>query len=118
MPQSSKTFRVGFVLFLCFSVAVYSMSSFFTKLASGYGFLSLPYIICLAGAVIVLCLYAVLWQIALKRVPLNVAYPFRSLSIVLGLAIAYWVFNENITWQNILGSTIVISGLIIITTNK
>lgn len=105
-------------LFLCLAVAVYSLSGFFTKLASGYEFLSGPYIVCLSGVVFVLGIYAVLWQMALKKVPLNQAYPFRSLSVVFGLAIAYFAFHEVVTWQNLAGGTLVLLGLLVMTTGK
>lgn len=66
----------------------------------------------------VLGIYAVLWQMILKRVPLSVAYPFRSLGVVYGLAIAGFAFHEPITWQNLLGGAIVMFGLFIMTTGK
>lgn len=105
-------------LFLVFVVAVYSASFFFTKQASSFEILSLAYTLCLYGVVFVLLCYAVLWQIALKRVPLSQAYSFRSLGIVYGLAIAYFAFHEDVTWQNLIGAIIVLSGLLIITTGK
>ena len=105
-------------LFLCLAVAVYSLSGFFTKLASGYDFLSVPYVACLSGVVFVLGIYAVLWQMALKKVPLNQAYPFRSLSVVFGLAIAYFAFYEVVTWQNLAGGALVLLGLLVMTTGK
>lgn len=97
------------------AVAVYSLSGFFTKLASRYDFLTLPYDVCLIGALMVLGIYAVLWQVILKRMPLSVAYPFRSLGVVYGLAIAGLAFSEPITWQNLIGGAIVMFGLFVLT---
>ena len=94
------------------------MSSFFTKQAAGYGFLSLEYCLCICGVVGILGLYAVLWQFALKKIPLSKAYPFRSLSIVFGLAIANFAFQEVVTLQNCVGCIIVLVGLLIITSGK
>ena len=110
------TIRNG--LFLMFAVAVYSSAGFFSKLASGYDFLSLPYICCLGGVIIVLGIYAVLWQMALKCVPLNQAYLFRSLGVVFGLAIANIFFHESISWQNLLGTVFVLCGLLILLSEK
>lgn len=109
---------IGNALFLAFAVAVYSSSGFFTKLASQYEFLSTTYILCLCGVVVVLGTYAVLWQIALKRVNLYQAYLFRSLGLIYGLCIAYFAFHESISWQNILGALIVLSGLLILLSEK
>ena len=100
--------------FICLVVAVYSLSGVFTKQASKYDFLSLPYLGCLLGVVSVFAIYAVLWQIALKRVPLSRAYLFRSLGVIYGLALAAFVFNESISWTNLLGGLIVLFGLIIL----
>ena len=90
------------------------MSDLFSKLASGCEFMSSLYIVYLLGAVFVLGLYASFWQVILKKIPLNRAYMFRSLGVIYGLAIAFLVFHENITWLNILGSALVLLGLLIL----
>ena len=108
------TLSVRNILFLCFAVAVYSASGFFSKLASRYDFLSFSYLLCLGGVVLVLGTYAILWQMALKEVPLNKAYLFRSLGVVYGLALAFFVFQETITWGNLLGGGIVLGGLLVL----
>ena len=106
------------IIFLSFAVAVYSSSGFFSKMASRYDFLSLPYLLCLGGVVLVLGTYAILWQMALKKVPLNKAYLFRSLGVVYGLAIACFAFHETITCGNILGGGIVLGGLLFLLSDK
>ena len=106
------------ILFLCFAVAVYSASGLFTKMASRYDFLSCPYLLCLGGVVLVLGTYAILWQMALKEVPLNKAYLFRSLGVVYGMAIACYIFQETITWGNLLGGGIVLEGLLVMMSEK
>lgn len=109
---SKNTFKN--TLFLCFVVALYSCSGLFTKLASNCGFLSFSYIFYLCVTVAILGLYAVLWQVVLKRVPLSTAYMFRSFGLVYSLIIAHFVFDEIILLQNIIGCGFVITGLIII----
>lgn len=116
--SSTCKLTIGSALFLAFAVAVYSSSGYFTKLTSRNEFLSTTYILCLCGVVVVLGTYAVLWQIALKRVNLNQAYLFRSLGLIYGLCIAYFAFHESISWQNILGALIVLSGLLILLSEK
>ena len=106
------------ILFLSFAVAVYSASGFFSKMASRQEFLSFPYLLYLGGVVIVLGTYAILWQMALKKVPLNKAYLFRSLGLVYSIAIAYFIFHETITWGNLLGGGIVLGGLLVLMTEK
>lgn len=115
-PTNNLTIRIA--LFVAFSVAVYSSSGFFTKLASQCDFLDKTYILCLCGVCVVLGIYAVLWQMVLKRVNLNQAYLFRSLGVIYGLCIAYYGFHESILWQNLLGAAIVLCGLLILLSNK
>lgn len=112
------TLSIRNILFLCFAVAVYSASGFFSKMASIHDFLSFPYLLCLGGVVLVLGTYAILWQMALKKVPLNKAYLFRSLGVVYGLAIAFFAFHESITWGNLIGGGIVLGGLFVLMTEK
>ena len=114
MSENQLILNIKNILLLCITIAVYSMSDLFSKLASGCDFLSGLYFVYLSGAVLVLVLYALLWQMVLKRIPLNKAYMFRSLGVVYGLGIAFLVFHENITWLNILGSALVLSGLLIL----
>lgn len=110
----NKPASLGSGLFLCLAVAIYSTSGIFSKLASGYEFLSYSYLVCLGGVITVLGVYAVLWQKALKRVPLNQAYLFRSLGLVYGLCIAHFLFNEIITVQNIAGCCLVLTGMFVL----
>ena len=105
-------------IFLCFAVAIYSTSGIFSKLASGYEFLSYLYMLCLGVVITMLGVYAVLWQMALKRVPLNQAYLFRSLGLVYGLCIAHFIFNEKITVQNIGGCCLVLTGMLLLLSKK
>lgn len=118
MESNKQVVSISHALFLCLAVGVYSMSGLFTKLAAGYAFLSVPYFLCLACVLVVLGLYAFLWQVALKRVPLSLAYPFRSLGVVYGLAIAGFVFHEEVTVQNLLGGCIVLVGLLLMNTGR
>ena len=115
---NNKPVTLASGLFLCLAVAIYSTSGIFSKLASGYEFLSYSYLLCLGGVVCVLGVYAVLWQMALKRVALNQAYLFRSLGLVYGLCIANFIFNEKITVQNIAGCCLVLTGMLLLLTKK
>ena len=109
---------LGSFLLLVFAVNLYATSGYFSKMASRYEFLSFPHLLYYAGVLAVLGTYAILWQFTLKRMPLSLAYPFKTFGIVTGLAIAYFVFGEVLTWQNIVGSLLVMSGLIIMSTGK
>lgn len=90
---------------------LYACTSFFTKFASLQEFLSLPYLLGLTGAFVVMAAYALLWQQIIKRVPIAEAYMFKGTGLVWGLLICYFFFGEAITTGNIVGSVMVIVGI-------
>lgn len=92
---------------------LYACVSLFTKYTSQQEFLSWRYICGLAGAVGVMGIYAILWQLVLKRVELSLAYMFKGTSIVFVMLLAYWLFSEQITWNNIIGAMIIILGIVL-----
>lgn len=92
---------------------LYACVSIFTKLASQQEFMSWNYTVGLIGAIGVMGLYAVLWQQILKRIELSLAYMFKGTSIVFVMLLAYILFGEQITWNNIIGAIIIISGIVL-----
>lgn len=92
---------------------LYACVSIFTKLASQQEFLSWGYVLAFVGAVTVMGVYAMLWQQILKRIELSLAYMFKGTSIVFVMILAYWLFGEQITWNNILGAIIIILGIVL-----
>lgn len=92
---------------------LYACVSLFTKYASQHEFMSWNYMLWLVGAVGVMGVYAVLWQQVLKRIELSMAYMFKGTSIVFVMLLAYVLFGEQITWNNILGAIIIIVGIVL-----
>ena len=73
--------------------------------------MSWNYILGLIGAIGVMGLYAILWQQILKRIELSLAYMFKGTSLVFVMLLAYALFDEQITWNNIVGAIIIIVGI-------
>ena len=113
MQLTLKQYTLLLIAFL-----VYSCTGIFTKLASMQEFLSLEYITFFGCVVLMLGLYAVLWQKVLSFMPLNKAFLFKSISILITLGYSYLLFSETITLYNIIGACIIISGLIILSWEK
>ena len=65
-----------------------------------------------AGAVAVIGIYAMLWQQVLKRIELGTAYMFKGTSLIFTMLIAALLFGEAITVPNIIGSVIIIVGIV------
>ncbi|MCH7472333.1 EamA family transporter [bacterium] len=57
---------------------------------------------------------AVLWIIALRSVPLSIAYPMVAMSYIIIFTGSYFFFSEPITWKHLLGALLIVSGVALI----
>lgn len=104
------------------SIIFHVLASIFLKFGSlslgGYNVLEIvtnPYYII---SLFFLFLQAIVWQFTLKRYNLNFAYSFTSLYYPLILLSSFFIFNENITIGNVIGTFIIVVGLILSLKNK
>ena len=102
------------ILLLQAIVMVYTLSGVAGKFASGYGFLSLGFILCYGIEILILGVYAILWQQIIKRFDLSVAYANRSIALLWSMIWAALLFRETITVKNLIGVAIVIAGTMIV----
>ena len=100
-------------LILHIALLIYSIGAIFSKLASDQSFLSFPYFFYMGLLFLSLVIYAIVWQQVLKRVPLNVAFANKGITIVWSMIFGYFLFHEKITVMNIVGSLIVIAGIVV-----
>lgn len=101
-------------LFLHVCLLLYSIGGIFSKTASSKKFLSLEFIFFYGLFILVLFIYAVLWQQILKKFPLTVAFANKSVVIMWGILWGYLFFSETFRWGMILGATIIISGIYLV----
>lgn len=59
-----------------------------------------------------LLLRGFIWILILKKVSISLAYPMMSLTYVIILVFSYLIFNETITTYNIIGTALIITGII------
>jgi len=59
-------------------------------------------------------LSSIFWLIALSREDLSFVYPFISLTFIIILFSSFFIFQEKIGFSRILGTSIIIIGLIIL----
>ncbi len=55
--------------------------------------------------------YAICWQQILKRVELSTAYMFKGTSLIFVMLFAFALFDEQITIMNIIGASVIITGI-------
>lgn len=92
-------------------VLIYTLASVAAKMASGCGFLSVGFFASYGIEILLLGLYAVLWQQAIGHFKLSVAYANKAFGIVWSLLWAALIFQEAVTAQNLVGAAIVLAGI-------
>lgn len=97
---------------------IYSFCSVFSKFAAQAEFLSFNFILFYGLMLIVLAIYALLWQQVLKTMPLTTAFANKAIVIVWGMLWGEIIFAEQIKWQMILGSVIIFLGIVLVVTDS
>ena len=92
---------------------IYACTYICMKKASGFEFLSSGYVLWTIGAVAIIGIYALLWQQILTKTPLSTAYMFKGTSLIFVLLLSALLFGEGITMKNVIGSVIIVSGILL-----
>ena len=116
--DSKKKIKVKDILILQLIVLVYTLSGVAGKFASGNEFLSWRFILFYGLEIVILGVYALLWQQAIKKFDLTVAYANRAVAILWSMLWAVLFFSEKIKVTNIIGVIIIIAGTIIVNGDK
>ena len=58
----------------------------------------------------------ILWVYILRSTPLSVAYPFAALGFVIVPIAAHFVYGEALGWRFAAGATLVVAGIVLIST--
>lgn len=107
----------SFVL-MHFGFLIYSLYSLLGKFASKYDFLSLNFCFIYCCLVLILFIYAILWQQILKVFELSIATANKSATIIWGLVWSKIFFNEDISIKKIIAIVLIICGIIILSTTN
>ena len=105
------------ILILQLIIMIYTFSSICAKLASGQETI-LRLLFFTGLEFLCLAVYAILWQQAIKKFDLSVAYANRAMVLLWSMIWAVLVFHDTITLKNILGVALVIAGTFVINTEK
>jgi drug/metabolite transporter (DMT)-like permease len=90
---------------------LYSCAGIFSKLASSNNFFSLPFFIFYGLVLVILLIYALVWQQLLKKLPLTVMYANKSIVMVFGLLWGAFLFSEQLKWGMIIGVPLIVVGI-------
>jgi len=114
MDEVKKKIKLKDILILQAVFAIYTLSTVFGKFASGYDFLSMKWIMFYGIELVILGIYAIIWQQLLKKFDISVAYANKAISLLWSIVWAIVIFKDTITIKNIIGVIIVIAGTIIV----
>lgn len=97
---------------------IYSISSVVSKFASEKEMLSLEFIMLYGLNILVLGIYALLWQQVIKRFELSIAYANKAVTLIWALIWGIFLFHEQITAGKVIGIILVMLGIFILNTGK
>jgi drug/metabolite transporter (DMT)-like permease len=101
------------LLFLLFGYILYSLIGVVSKSSIGNSLRSIKTLLYYGIVLMLLGLYAIIWQISIKKIPLYMAYMGKSISLILTLLWSNLFFNEVIKINNIIGALLVICGILL-----
>lgn len=110
MPGKA-TFKKGQIFFIQIAIVIYSFCGVFQKLASRTSMFSWNFIFFYGCSIGIMMIYAVLWQIILRKVPLSTAYSNRAVAMIWSLVWSALIFRENIHWNQVLGAAVIFFGV-------
>ncbi len=103
-------------IFLHLIILFNSLGGICSKIASQKQFLSFEFCFFYGMALFVLAVYAVLWQQAIKKIPLNIAYSNKAVTLIWGIIWGAVIFREHISITNIIGAAVVLAGVLLMVT--
>ena len=106
-----RTHALRYTLLLQAAVILYTCTDIAAKLASGYPFLSLGFVLCYGAEILILGVYAVCWQQIIKKVDISVAYSNRASAIFWSTLWAAAIFHEHISLRNMIGIILIFAGI-------
>ena len=115
--EKQKT-KLKYYVLLHLLLIFYSAGAIFSKMAAGQPMFSLKFFLYYGIVLGNLGCYALLWQQVLKKIPLTVAFANKAVTIVWGLLWGLLFFEEMITPGKVIGSVLIIAGVLIVVTDR
>ena len=97
---------------------IYSISSIVSKIASDREIFSLEFCLLYGLDILVLGIYALLWQQGIKKFELSVAYANKAVTLLWALVWGICIFHEKITFWKGAGILLVMAGIFILNSGE
>ena len=108
MNSRTKTYILLHIL-----LAVYSLTSVFSKLAAQEEFLSLRFCLYYGGMILLLGVYAIGWQQVIKHLPLTEAFANKAVTVLWGFIYGILLFHEGVTVWKLVGLALIVAGIVL-----
>ncbi|MDF2534535.1 MAG: transporter [Bacillales bacterium] len=105
-------------LLLHISLLLYSFVAVFSKMAGKERLFSVNFYIYISVSFFLLGIYAVCWQIILRKLPLTVAFANKAITIIWGIVLGSILFSEKITYSMLVGALIIVIGIILVVSDN
>lgn len=109
--------RIKNIVMLQGVIVIYTISGIMSKNASASAGRPERFIFFIGMDLLLLGVYALLWQQMIKRFEISVAYANRSMAVLWSMVWAAVFFHDEITMKNIAGVLLVAAGTFIINTD-
>lgn len=106
-----QKFSLKYIIALQAAVILYTCTDIAAKLASNFPFFSLGFVLSYGVEIMLLGLYAIVWQQIIKRIDISIAYSNRASAIFWSTLWAATIFKEHISLQNMVGIIIIFAGI-------
>lgn len=105
--------KTKYFILLHLLLLMYSCCGIFSKTAAEKEFLSFEWCFNYGMVIVIMGVYALLWQQILKHIPLNIAFANKAVTIIWGMIWSALFFSESITVGMLIGATVVFAGVVI-----
>lgn len=95
------------------AVLIFAAATLLTKYASGQPLLSWGFVLLYGGSILLLFVYAILWQQFLKIIPLSTAYANRAMAMLWSMVFGKLLFLETIKWNMVVGVAVIAAGIML-----
>ena len=117
MNKEKNENKLKIIFILHIVLMVYSFCGVCSKKAAGEEFLSFRFCMYYGIMILIMGLYAVVWQQVLKRLPLTTAYANKPIGLIWGMLWGSLVFHEKITIKMLVGAAVIFIGIYMVVTS-
>lgn len=112
--EVKKKTKLKEIFILQIVIAIYTLSTVCAKFASGQEFMSFQFILYYGLEMMILGVYAIVWQQLIKKFEISVAYANKAMGLLWSIVWAILIFKDTVTIKNVIGVVIVIIGTMIV----